>query len=299
MDDVELQLRNYGTRLDQDSPKVTFEDVQQRLNQEKFMTLTTDDPTVSGGPEVLDDAIDVDLRPSAKVIPLFRRPSFVGGLVAAAVLIVVALAVVLAGDDSEPVITDTPTTTSTVQPTTTAAPTTSAAPTTTAVPEVSSGALSAIENFLAASTSQERAATMTPDAFERRGHSGNLLEEDADYDEMLEAERLIEFEIVLGSCEIAGAETIVRCAVTKSDAIDRAFGEEPVLRDLTFFLEGDVISTSPNLPGLDFYTDLRSWAGDVGLEDEFNGACPANRDLTVPCAEFVMQNLDEWAASGQ
>lgn len=297
MADVELALRNYRARLDQDCPEVTFADVQRRLNQEEAMTLTTDDHETMSELDQLDDAVELDLRPQAEVFPLYRRAPFIGGLVAAAVLLVVALAIVLTGDDSEPLITDVPETTIAPTPTTTEAPSTTLEQSAPAVPEVTEGRLAAIEAFLGASNSEEWAAVTTGDV-ERRGHSGFELPDDAAFDARLEADRIIEFEITVmpGSCETAGAETIVRCVVTKTDAADRALGREPFVLDLTFFFEGDLISANPNMPTVNFWFDLRPRAIEAGLGDEFDAVCPTNNELTVPCAEFVMANLDDWTA---
>lgn len=200
---------------------------------------------------------------------------------AAALLIVGGLAFVLSSDDDSPVqVTDD-------DPVDT--PTTTVAPTTTLTPQISPEALATIDEFLNADDMDGIRAVVTEGAIANSDASALM----AGVSEWLVARRDLGVEVEVISClEIDGGPSL-RCQVRILSPVSAAFGQEPRERGVTFDFTDGAISTWPAIISGPDFDETRQAAIDAGFGDEMDALC---MELTTECAEFVLANLDEWAA---
>ena len=214
------------------------------------------------------------------------------GAAAAVLLVVGGLYVALSDGDDTSLRTTDADTADTPTPSTTEAPTpsTSEAPTTTLAPEVSADALATIEEFLGSTDMATLSTIVTESAIAASTNSAIM----ADADEWLVALQVLGLEAEVLSCVEAGAETSIRCQVSLRSNITEAFGQEPRVRGVTFDFTEGLISTWPAVVAGSDFDELREAAADAGFGEETAALCPS---LTADCAEFVMTNLDAWAAA--
>lgn len=211
------------------------------------------------------------------------------GAAAAVLLVVGGLYVALSGGDDSPLrVTDTDTAD-------TPTPSTTEAPTTTPTPEVSADARATIEEFLGATDMATLDTVLTESALAANADGSGS----ANANEWLVARQVLGVEAEVLSCAEAGAETIIRCSLSLRSNITEAFGQEPILRDITFNFTDGLISTWPTVTFAGF-AEIREVATAAGLREEFDAVCQEDAlegTLTTDCAEFVMTNLDAWAAA--
>lgn len=109
--------------------------------------------------------------------------------------------------------------------------------------------------------------------------------------------QIIGVERTLVSCEPEGVGAF-NCTISYTDEIMKAFDEPPIVEATLFtFVEGKIYSGVPT--GKDPISAFSRYAFEAGIQRDFSDACDSGGPS---CMQFIMDNLQEWAAwqaSGQ
>lgn len=204
----------------------------------------------------------------------------VGGLIAAAVLVIAGFVAAAGGGTNEKLetIDEDP-----VTPTTEAFEVGA---------EPSAETRAVIERLFTAESWEETEAAFTPGALVEWLEFGPFNQDQ--YEDFLAASKIFGSTMSLDTCQQM-TETVVQCQVISTSAITEAMGDEPFSQPATFNLADGKITTFPNLIRLAETETFRSFARDAGIDAEREAVCRLNY-FDPPCAQFMMDNLDDWVA---